>query len=104
MKSKAPVGLPLRVIETKFLERVARGEVHHNCAVNCLRRCSLRDNRNKTEETEENEYCIVRALSSALQPEEMEERGVVLTGTNAYRAKEQGIVSVQQIFDELTAR
>lgn len=91
---QSPVGIPGRAIETEFLDRVERGEIYDQCSISCLRKCSLRD----TGEL----YCIIQALSNTRDGDV--ENGVVFAGSNAYRSKEQGIVSVRQIFDELTGK
>lgn len=88
---RSPVGLPGRAIKTEFLDRVKRGEIDDHCGVSCLHRCNLRDNGE--------DYCIIQALSNVRNGEV--EKGVIFAGSNAPRSKEQGIVSVRQIFDEL---
>ncbi|MBU3935665.1 nitronate monooxygenase family protein [Patescibacteria group bacterium] len=91
--TKSPVGIMGRVVETEFSRRVARGEdVGHKCRVSCLKRCTLRDGGEG--------YCIMEALVTARRGDV--ENGIVFAGTNAPRSRQQGIVSVRQIFNELT--
>lgn len=89
---KSPVGIPGRAIKTRFLDKVERGEVDDHCAVSCLSSCSFRDTGER--------YCIIQALINSRNGDV--ENGIVFCGSNAYHSKEQGIVSVQQIFKELT--
>ncbi|MFA6361739.1 MAG: nitronate monooxygenase family protein [Candidatus Shapirobacteria bacterium] len=89
---RSPVGLPGRAIKTEFLERVKRDEIDDHCGVSCLHRCNLRDSGE--------DYCIIQALSNVRDGDV--KNGVVFAGSNAPRSKEQGIVPVRQIFDELT--
>ncbi len=91
----SPVGIPGRAIKTEFLERVARGEIEDRCIVGCLESCKLRE----TGET----YCIVQALSRAYRAEDIEEieDGLVFAGSNVWRLKEQGIVPMSKLVDEL---
>lgn len=89
---KSPVGLPGRAIRTKFLDKVENDETEDICIVNCLRSCGLRE-KGET-------YCIINALSNVRNGDV--ENGVVFAGSNAPRSKEKGIVTVRQIFDELT--
>jgi nitronate monooxygenase len=89
---QSPVGLPGRAIRTNFLDLVEKGQIEDVCSVSCLRGCSLRD--------KEKTYCIIQALSNVRNSDV--ENGVVFAGSNAPRSKEQGIVTVRQIFDELT--
>lgn len=91
---QSPVGLPGRAIKTEFLGKVARGEIYDQCSISCLRSCSFRDTGEK--------YCIIQALVNARNGDV--ENGIVFCGSNAYRSKEQGIVSVRQIFEELTSK
>lgn len=89
---QSPVGIPGRAIRTKFLERVEKGEINDQCRVSCLTKCNLRDNRQT--------YCIIKALDNVRRGDV--ENGIVFSGSNAYRSKEQGIVPVRKIFEELT--
>jgi nitronate monooxygenase len=89
----SPVGIMGRIIETEFSRKVAVGEdVGHECRVSCLKRCSLRDRGEG--------YCIMQALVEARRGDV--ENGIVFAGSNAPRSRQQGIVSVAQIFSELT--
>ena len=89
---RSPVGLLGRAIRTRFLDKVENGEIEDVCSVSCLISCDLRD-KVKT-------YCIIQALSNVRNGDV--ENGVVFAGSNAPRSKEQGIVTVRQIFNELT--
>jgi nitronate monooxygenase len=88
---RSPVGLPGRAIRTKFLDKLENDEIKDKCSVDCLQSCSLRDKHEA--------YCIIGALSRTRKGDV--ENGIVFAGSNAPRSKEKGIVSVQQIFDEL---
>ncbi len=88
---KSPVGIPGRAIKTEFLEEVSRGEIEDYCVANCLSSCDLR----KFGKT----YCIIQALARVA--EGRVEEGVTFAGSNAWRSKEQGIIPVHQIFEEL---
>lgn len=89
---QSPVGIPGRAIRTRFLDKVERGEIDDQCSISCLRSCCFRDTGEK--------YCIIKALGNARAGDV--ENGIVFCGSNAYRSKEQRIVSVRQIFNELT--
>ncbi len=92
--TKSPVGIMGRVVETEFSERVARREdIGDQCTIGCLKRCSLRDSGQ--------DYCIMDALVRSRNADV--EHGIVFAGSNAPKSREQGIVSVRQIFAELTA-
>lgn len=89
---QSPVGIPGRAIKTRFLDEVERGKIQDHCRINCLINCGFK--------IDKANYCIVRALANARAGDV--ENGIVFSGSNAYRSKEQGIVSVRQIFEELT--
>lgn len=90
---QSPVGIPGRAIKTKFLEQIDRGEIEDVCQARCLRSCVCCDSGEK--------YCIIQALANSRRGDV--ENGIVFSGSNAPRSKEQGIVSVSKIFEELTA-
>ncbi|MDP3974581.1 MAG: nitronate monooxygenase family protein [bacterium] len=90
----SPVGIPGRAIRTEFSDFVNSGAISDDvCLVSCLKVCSFRDKGEK--------YCIIRALSDVSNGNV--EDGIVFAGSNAYRSNKQGIVTVKQIFKELTA-
>ncbi|MFH1827415.1 MAG: nitronate monooxygenase family protein [bacterium] len=94
---ESPVGIPGRAIRTEFSQEIERGErPKYKCAANCLEVCNFRSTKG------DKAYCIMDALHNSRVGNSKE--GIVFAGSNAYRSKEQGIVSVRQIFDELTAK
>jgi len=87
---KSPVGLPGRVINNAFVERVKRGEcVPFKCSYLCLRTCNPK----------ESPYCIAKVLANAAEGK-MDE-AFVFSGSNAYRCNE--IVTVHDLIQQLTA-
>ncbi len=87
---QSPVGMPAKVIRTKFLDDVLRGErKEFNCNYRCLRTC----------DPATVQYCIAKALIDAVEGDI--DNAVVLAGTNVSRIKE--IVSVKHLIDEITA-
>lgn len=102
----SPVGYPGRVIETDFSRyvnstarndeaNVQKEEANYHCPAKCLEVCSYRESKGKRD------YCIIEALHIARAGDA--ESGIVFAGSNAHRAKEQGVVPAKQILDELTA-
>lgn len=87
---KSPVGIPGRAIKTKFLDRVSNGEIKDGCPVSCLHDC--------TNQRKKGPYCIIKRLT---QPNV--ENGIVFAGSNAWRSKERGIITVHQLFEELVS-
>ena len=84
----SPVGLPGRVIGSKFVDRINNGETRPiKCPWKCLKTCDFR----------EVPYCISEILHNSSQGKL--DIGFSFAGTNAYRATE--IVSVKELFDEL---
>ncbi|MFC1756383.1 NAD(P)H-dependent flavin oxidoreductase [Patescibacteria group bacterium] len=84
----SPVGMPGRVIKSKFVEEVMRGErTPFVCKFHCLKSCD-----SKTAP-----FCIAKALSSAAEGNLDE--GFVFAGSNAYRCNE--IISVKKLISQL---
>ena len=78
----------LRVIKTKFLEDILRGErKEFNCVYQCLRTC----------DPATVQYCIAKALINAADGDI--DNAVVLAGTNVPRVKK--IVPVKELIDEI---
>lgn len=87
---KSPVGMPGRVINSKFVKDVKKGKTSPAaCNFRCLRSC----------DPKKAPYCIARALANAAEGNLDE--GFVFAGSNAYRCNE--IVSVKHLMDELVA-
>jgi NAD(P)H-dependent flavin oxidoreductase YrpB (nitropropane dioxygenase family) len=87
---KSPVGMPGRVIKSKFVEDIKSGKTTPIvCKYRCLKTCDP-----KTAP-----YCIAKALTNAAEGNLDE--GFVFAGSNAYRCTE--IVSVKKLIDELVA-
>lgn len=85
---QSPVGMPAKVIKTKFLDEVLRGEKKEfHCVYRCLRTC----------DPSSVQYCIAKALIDAV--EGRIDKAVVLAGTNVSRIKE--IVPVKKLIDEV---
>jgi len=85
---KSPVGLPGRVLKSKFVEDIKKGETSPTaCNFRCLKTCSP-----KTAP-----YCIAKALTSAAEGDL--DKGFVFAGSNAYRCTE--IVSVKKLIETL---
>jgi NAD(P)H-dependent flavin oxidoreductase YrpB (nitropropane dioxygenase family) len=87
---KSPVGMPGRVINNAFVERIKKGETHpFKCSYRCLRTCDP-----KTAP-----YCIAKVLVRAAEGKLDE--AFAFCGENAYRCKE--IVPVKQLIQELVS-
>ena len=87
---KSPVGMPGRVINSKFVENVKAGKTTPtSCKFRCLKSC----------EPKKAPYCIAKALSNAAEGNLDE--GFVFAGSHAHRCNE--IVSVKHLMDELVA-
>jgi len=85
---KSPVGMPGRVINNEFVERIKKGDsVPFKCTYRCLKTCDP-----KTAP-----YCIAKVLANAAEgnPDE----AFAFAGGNAYRCNE--IVSVKHLIDQL---
>lgn len=87
---QSPVGMPAKVIRTKFLEDVLRGErKDFICNYRCLRTC----------DPSTVQFCIAKALIDAVEGDI--DNAVVLAGSNVSRIKE--IVPVRSIIDEIVS-
>lgn len=87
---QSPVGMPAKVIRTKFLDEILRGEKKEfDCNYRCLRTC----------DPNTVQYCIAKALINAADGNI--DNAVVFAGTNVTRIKK--IVSVKELMDEITA-
>jgi NAD(P)H-dependent flavin oxidoreductase YrpB (nitropropane dioxygenase family) len=84
----SPVGLPGRVIQNEFTQRVFKGEtIPFKCPHHCLRSCNPRTA----------PYCIAKVLTDASKGKLL--NSFVFAGANAYRCSE--IVSVKDLINEL---
>ena len=87
---QSPVGMPAKVIRTKFIDKIMRGEgADFNCNYRCLRTC----------DPATVPYCIAKALIDAVEGDI--DNAVVLAGTNVSRVTK--IVSVKELIDEIVA-
>ncbi|HNX90270.1 MAG TPA: nitronate monooxygenase family protein [Candidatus Omnitrophota bacterium] len=85
---KSPVGMPARVIKTKFVEAVLRGEKKPiSCNYRCLRTC----------DPAASHFCIAKALIDAAEGDI--DNAVVFAGANVSRITE--IVTVKELIDGL---
>jgi NAD(P)H-dependent flavin oxidoreductase YrpB (nitropropane dioxygenase family) len=85
---KSPVGMPGRVINNSFVERINRGEtIPYICNYHCLRTCDP-----KTAP-----YCIAKILANAADGNLKE--SFVFAGSNAYRCNE--IIPVRKLVAQL---
>jgi len=85
---RSPVGLPGRVINNAFVERVKRGEtVPFKCSYKCLKTC----------EPKTVPYCIAKVLVNAAEGNLDE--AFAFAGENAYRVDK--IVTVAELVEEL---
>jgi nitronate monooxygenase len=85
---KSPVGLPGRVIKSKFVEDVISGKtMPAACNFHCLKTCNP-----KTAP-----YCIAKALTKAA--EGFLDEGFVFAGSNAYRCDK--IIPVKKLIEDL---
>jgi nitronate monooxygenase len=92
---KSPVGFPLRVVKSPFIERLLKGEKSWNgCVSNCLVPCR------GGEEAKKVGFCIADRLGAACLGKV--EEGIFISGSNGYRLKEQGIISVKELLERLT--
>ncbi|MCP4650661.1 MAG: nitronate monooxygenase [PVC group bacterium] len=85
---KSPVGMPGRVIKTKFTQRILEGE---RDAIRCNYRCL------KTCDPKTVPYCIAKALFNAVSGNL--DSAVVFAGSNV--SKVDKVVSVKELMDEL---
>jgi NAD(P)H-dependent flavin oxidoreductase YrpB (nitropropane dioxygenase family) len=87
---KSPVGLPGRVLKSKFVEGIESGKTTPKaCNYRCLKTCNP-----KTAP-----YCIAKALTNAAEGNLDE--GYVFAGSNAYRCNE--IIPVKKLMEKLVA-
>lgn len=87
---KSPVGMPGRVIKSKFVENIQNGRTKPiACSYQCLKTC----------DPGKAPYCIAKALANAAEGNLDE--GFVFAGSNAYRCNE--IVPVKKLIDELVS-
>ncbi|MFC1479963.1 NAD(P)H-dependent flavin oxidoreductase [Candidatus Omnitrophota bacterium] len=87
---QSPVGMPAKVIRTKFLDEILRGErKEFDCNYQCLRTC----------DPATVQYCIAKALIDAVEGDI--DNAIVFAGTNVSRIKK--IVSVKEVMDEIVA-
>ena len=86
----SPVGLPLRVLKTKFVKSIIAGDKKPiSCYYKCLHTCDYKSV----------SFCIAQALINA-QSGHIDE-GVCCSGVNGYKNNE--IVSVHKVFEQLEA-
>jgi NAD(P)H-dependent flavin oxidoreductase YrpB (nitropropane dioxygenase family) len=86
---KSPVGLPGRVINNSFVEKIKNGKtMPFECNYQCLRTC----------EPKKVPYCIAKVLANAAQGKLGE--SFVFAGSNVYRCNE--IVPVKTLVEKLT--
>jgi NAD(P)H-dependent flavin oxidoreductase YrpB (nitropropane dioxygenase family) len=85
----SPVGLPGRVINNEFVEKIKQGKTMPiNCKYHCLRSC----------DPQKAPYCIAEVLTKAAQGKLDE--SFAFAGSNAYRCQE--IVPVKTLVETLT--
>lgn len=85
---KSPVGLPGRVINNSFVEKIKQGKtIPFKCNYKCLKSCDPR----------KAPYCIAKVLANAAQGKLGE--SFVFAGSNAYRCSE--IVPVKALVEKL---
>ncbi len=83
---QSPVGLPLRVLKTKFIDLVLKGmKKPKSCHYQCLHTCKFN----------EVSFCIAQALINAQQGNV--EEGICCSGSNGFLNKE--IISVKELFN-----
>jgi nitronate monooxygenase len=84
----SPVGLPGRVINSEFVEKIANGETKpFKCPWKCLKSCNYK----------EAPYCISEVLNNSANGNFTE--GFAFAGTNAYKATR--IQTVKEVFDDI---
>ncbi len=85
---KSPVGMPGRVLNNKFVEKIKKGEtIPFKCTYKCLKTC----------DPQTAPYCIAKVLVNAAEGNIDE--AFAFSGENAYRCNE--IVPVKQLIDQL---
>ncbi len=94
---KSPVGYPLRVVKTPFIERLLAGvNGWKGCVSHCVTPC------NKGEEAKKVGFCIADRLGAAWLGNY--EEGIFISGANGYRLKKQGMIHVHELLDMLTGK
>ncbi len=94
---KSPVGYPLRVIRTPFIEKLLSGvNGWKGCVSHCVTPC------NKGEEAKKVGFCIADRLGAAWLGNY--EEGIFISGANGYKLKKQGILHVKELLDILTGK
>ncbi len=91
---ESPVGLPGRVINNSFVEKIKQGKtIPFKCNYKCLRTC----------EPQKAPYCIAKVLANAAEGKL--EESFVFAGSNAYRCNEIVPVRllVKKLVEELTS-
>ena len=87
---QSPVGMPAKVLKTKFSDKIMRGErAPFICDYQCLRTCN----------PAKVPYCIAKALVNAAKGNIDE--GIVLAGTNVSRITK--IVSVKELINDISS-
>lgn len=87
---KSPVGMPGRVIKSKFVKDILNGKTMPvACKYRCLKTCDPKTT----------PYCIAKALTNAAEGNLDE--GFVFAGSNAYRCTE--IIPVKKLINELVS-
>jgi len=82
------VGLPGRVINNEFVEKISKGErIDFGCEYQCLYTCDAK----------KVNYCIARALLNAYRGDL--DKGFAMCGSNTYRINK--IISVKELICEL---
>ncbi len=85
---KSPVGMPGRVIRTKFIDRIMHGErMPVKCNYRCLKTCDFKIA----------PYCIAEALFKAISGDL--DNAVVFAGSNVTKVKK--IISVKELMDSI---
>jgi nitronate monooxygenase len=94
---KSPVGYPLRVVKTPFVERLLLGYNGWNgCVSHCVVPC------NKGEEAKKVGFCIADRLGAAWLGDY--EEGIFISGANGHLLKKQGIITVKELIEILTGK
>jgi len=94
---KSPVGYPLRVIKTPFVERLLAGvNGWQGCVSHCVVPC------NKGEEAKKVGFCIADRLGAAWLGNY--EEGIFISGANGHLLKRQGIIHVKELLEILTGK
>ena len=83
----SPVGLPARVLKSKFVQKSLEEKQKFSCFYKCLLTC----------DAGKANYCIALALLNSYKGDI--DGGFAMCGANVYRVKE--IVTVQELIDEL---